>query len=348
MNSARLFRIISAAAIALSAYCTNDPVTGGGTDLPNGMAKVVGVVSLPDSTPAESCSVWLREVVVTSWGDSVVSEQPSVTDSTGVFQFDSVATGKYTLFAEFDKEGASSLEQFISVPESGTVSLPAMTLHPYAEMIGHILLPPGADYSGMRVFVPGVQYSIPVDSQGGYVLPQSPRGSFDLAFVYNRTANFIHITTGADSLPTIFLRDVEFALIDIMADAPCRSHQTTFSNSYYISPKAYSSVQTPDWYGSVDLNCVRYSRLNSNGTFEGWKGDTTHPYDFIACGPAKRVSTGEVVLTTPSGEKMVLTGEKVEWIDTNPHNVVVAVVIHVNAFTSNTEYFVIDIKEFPS
>ena len=66
MNTRALFAVVATAAAALLVSCSSGPTAGGGSDLPNGsVAALVGMVVLPDSSPAVDAHVVLREVVIT-------------------------------------------------------------------------------------------------------------------------------------------------------------------------------------------------------------------------------------------------------------------------------------------
>jgi hypothetical protein len=338
------------AALLQFGACTVDiaPTAGGGSDLPNGhAASITGIVLYPDSTPAASQLVTLRKIVVTSKGDSILKEWNSLTNDSGIYRFSEIEAGQFTLMCQRAGTGSIAFHQSVEVVDSHPAQPAPMILNAMVDLIGYVLLPPGADYRLMSVSIPGLGRSVPVDPTGRYFYPMAPKGTCDMAFVYEDIVNYMRITPGDGAGPTVFLRDVEFAVMRIMASDTCRFYDDRMSHSFYITPKWYPRNGTPDWYRETEMQNVKYYNHTYSAGFDTWLYDTTtivRPYDLVISGTILRRHDGTVVLTATTGESLILTGEKLAMIGEQVRYAVVALRMIVDPATGRARFEVMDIR----
>ncbi len=334
--NARVLTTLGVCAWFLLPGCSSSPTAGGGSDLPNGaVALLTGTVLLPDSTPAQDVDAVLREIVVSSTGDSVVSEQLTVTDSTGTFWFEAVAAGRYVLLIE-ESSGLAAVDQFVEVGDSGVVRVPALRLCRRVDLVGFVELPAGYFYSNVRVWVPGVCDGSRADLNRMYLLSNVPQGHYDVALSYGDVVNYLRVEVrqcmSSDS--TVQMRNVQFAVVEAMAQTAHPYHVTTAVHSYSVVPIQYERGQEPPWYSQVVLSRVVYYDWDGDQPTE-WVPGGTPPvpvYDAVVSGVVHRELNGQVVLESTAGMFYVLTGPLVGFVGPNPVAVTVAVVVRGAAY----------------
>jgi hypothetical protein len=346
----RAILLVTGPLLAAGLSCTSatGPVSGGGSDLPNG--TVMGTLYESDSSEAAAGEVVLRKVVVTSSGDSTAWEQSVEVESGGTYTFDSVAAGRYALVCFSADSSLAAIDQHIDkTTDTGSLSADLL-LAPTVDLVGHIDLPPGFYYSRLRAFVPGTHAWSTVGSDRRYVLARMPQGSYDIAFAYDNTVNYLHVSLTADSADArVYVRTADFAVMNVMADSAESYYSSTCLHSYDIVPKSYSQGQHPPWYDSVSLDLVTYYRY-SQGDTTVWVEDPMpgpREYDVILVGILFRGESGEVFLETFDGKWLLLVGALVATADLPVEPVVVAA-REIDDGTGGFYYEVVEIAASPS
>ncbi len=314
MSACRLPLLGLIAVVGVFLSCSSSPTAGGGSDLPNGnvLAVVSGTVVLPDSTPAAGAEVSLRSVRVTPKGDSITGEYTAVTDADGAYALDSVAPGRYVLLVEHKGGGLAAFDQFVDVLDTVDTALGAARLAPCVDLVGFVELPPGFFYSKAGVRIVGAGRRALVDINRMYVLEDVPRGTYDIAFTYDSIVNYLRLELPprgfADSV--VYIRNVAFAVMDVMGDTSHEFHASGMRHSYAITPRQYDHGQEPPWYSSVDLARVTYFEWEGDGLTE-WMPDQAGPaaeYDTLLSGMLYRDDHGQVLIETVGGRVLVLSG----------------------------------------
>ncbi|MBD3243550.1 MAG: hypothetical protein GF331_23375 [Chitinivibrionales bacterium] len=314
MSMRRLFVVAFMACVAVFLSCSSSPTAGGGSDLPNGgtLALVSGTVMLPDSTPAAGAEVSLREITIAPRQDSMVAEYTTLTGADGVYALDSVPPGRYVLLVGSGDGALAAIDQFVEILDTTDTAFGAMQLAPRVDLVGFMQLPPGFFYSRAGVRVPGTDRSTRVDINRMYVLEDVPRGTYDIAFTYDSIVNYMRLELSprhaADSV--VYVRNVVFAVMDVMGDSSHEFHDSRMSRSFSITPHPYEHGQEPPWYASVDLARVTYYEWEGSSLKE-WIPEQAAPsteYDTVFSGMAYRDEHGRVLIETVDGRVLELRG----------------------------------------
>jgi hypothetical protein len=316
----------------LAVSCGGDApmISGGGSDLPNGnVAFVSGMVFAADSGAAAGAEVYLRSVVITGRGDSIVWEQRALTGSTGAYAFDSVPEGNYVVYCRSNDERQTGLDQGITVSAGRDNHLEDVYLGPSVDLAGHLTLPQGMLLRSIRIFIPGTGIGLAVNTitrNVHYVINKAPVGLYDIAFVYGDAANFSAVKVRGTAAGVAYLHDISLTMLDITADSSPAPFAATVQRSFCVSPVSYSPGNEPPWYAAVDFSDVDHYRHQDGGRWP-WIDDpmsnTNRPYDTILAGAVWRESEG-VVLQTGREGFVKLEGGILDSVTTTPRFSVVA------------------------
>lgn len=334
---------VLAVALALMS-CSSDPVTAGGSDLPNGtLALVTGTVIGADGGTVDSAEVTLRRLAVTPAGDSVIAEYVTHTDGMGAYALEDIPAGRYALLATGASDGIS-LNQFVEISEGVDTVLAPLEVAPAVTLVGFLELPPGYFYSRASVSVPGIGVRAWVDVNRMYVLSGVPQAEFDLVFTYGDIANYLHIaverSTPDDSVVT--MRNVAFAVMDVMGGEGNEFHESDMSRSFAITPLAYEQGHEPSWYTVVELDRVTYYAWDNDELVE-WVPEQNTPsteYDMLLAGMVYVGGDERVLLETTDGRVVQLSGIPLTELPDCPVYVTVAVLVQSRG--TRTVYEVVD------
>lgn len=337
-------------ASVLLVSCGSSPTAGGGSDLPNGaLALVTGSVVLPDSSVSAGTDVTLRKTVVTSHGDSTAVEFYATTDDSGEYVFDAVPAGRYVLLAETPGGDLTGLNQFVEVFAEADTQLPAVRIAPPVTLVGFVELPPGYYASRTLVGIPGTTERTALDMNRMYMVENAPRGVFDLVISYGSIANYMRVRVGGSAVgdSVVHLRNVTFAVMDVMADTVHSFHESEMSRNYAVTPHVYEQGGEPPWYAAVDLSQVAY--------FE-WEGDsliawdenqpyTAEPYEELISGMVYEGAPGQVLMERVEGDVVELVSFPMELLPSEPVFMTVAAV--PTQGSGRLRYEVIDVLPVP-
>jgi hypothetical protein len=320
--------------LLLSCACSENPTTAeGGSDLPSGMtAHVVGRVLTSDSTSAAAAEVTLRQSVVTPRGDSVPARHALSTDSRGMFAFDSVAPGTYTVYCAREP-GDAAIRQLIEVRADERRVLEDLYLRPTVDITGHVLLPRASKHGPLTILLPGCGISTVVSPVGRhvlFVLNDMPQGTYDVAFVHADVTNFASVRVRADSSHhSVYMRSFEFAVLEVMADTISPLHHSTSINSYYVTPRSEFTGEEPQWYLAADFDGITYFRHRGADTtaieFPENPGSTPSLYDTVLTGELVSLDETSALLRAGTGEIYELSGKPLQQLSTESVHVIVAV-----------------------
>jgi len=311
MSRIACLRLFLPAVALLAAGCSTDPVSGGGSDLPNG-TTIAGTVTLQDSTALAGALVTLKKIVVTPAGDSVLREEAAVTDGSGLFSVTVSEPDRYALYCRSGDGRHTALDQFVTVgPGDGPAGLP-LVARPPVDVIGYVDLPGGCFHADVRISVPGAGISSVLAPDHSFRLASAPQGTYDIAVLYRGIANHMRVTVSADPLSgPVYLRTIRFAFMPTMGDTAELYHQTTARESYYITPNSYPSGREPNWYHIVNMENVDYYNW-ADGAIEPWHGDTFFVptvYDTVLAGLLFRDDGDRFMIETIDSHVIPVTGQ---------------------------------------
>lgn len=324
-----LFAMVAFALVSCSS--TDAPTAGGGSDLPNGvMAKVSGRVLAPDSTGAAAIEVYLREILMTSEGDSLVQELSGLTDSKGWYHFEEVPEGRYVLFCQSEDAQLQAVESSVEIVASRDRSLDDVQLGYTSQLVGRLLLPDGYTLGEVTVFVPGLNSGVEVTTnqrQVHYLLNGVPPGLYEIAFSYGEVINLatINIDPG-NAAGLVSVRDFAFSMLDITSDTSGFFHRSRAKKDFYISPVSYKPGEEPPWYTGADFSRIGHFSHYPTG-LRRWEEDSSGSetsYDVLLAGLVSLDNKGRVVLEYSEDKTAILTGELPSEISSQPVFAVVA------------------------
>lgn len=298
-----------AAVVAAFLACADSPrdIAGGGSDLPNGaVASVSGIVYLPDATPGRGAEVILRSGISVENGDSVVEEFHTVVGDGGVFSFDSVPRGPYSLYGRVEHGGfrlSGLLQNELDVRENDITR--DMLLSPSTNFRGRMVAPPGISVSCLTVFVPGTDIRITPDAEGRFSLEQVPQGEYDIAYACGTTVNYTRIGVQSTCKDTFVLPDLPYTPFGYMADDSAYTrHRFALEQSFYMSPRHYRRGNTPQYYSEVEREHVRYYSRRSDGAMHRWFVDSVGEdgmelVDTVVTGCFMKVEADSFIIVVP-------------------------------------------------
>ncbi len=302
---------VLAATVVIGGFlaCGNSPrdIAGGGSDLPNGaVASLSGIVYLYDATPGRDAEVILRSGISVENGDSVVEEFHTVAGEGGVFSFDSVPWGPYSLYGRVEHGGrrlSGLLQNELEVRENDIAR--DILLHPSTNFRGRMVTPPGISVSCLTVFVPGTDIRITPDAEGRFSLEQVPRGEYDIAYACGATVNYTRIGVQSTCKDTFVLPDLPYTPFGYMADDSMYTrHRFALEQSFYMSPRHYRQGNTPQRYSEVEREHVRYYSRRSDGAMHRWFVDSVGKdgmelVDTVVTGCFMKLETDSFVIVVP-------------------------------------------------
>jgi hypothetical protein len=163
---------------------------GGGTEIPNG---VIGFVQNAGEFSGNTLYAELTEISYkpqVSVAGSVIEPEPTLTPvridsigTDGLFAFDSVMPGAYTLFV-LSRDGTRGYARqglVLHTPDTA-VNLGAIRTEPTGSIIGNIVLGDTAIIPGADVYIKGSPFCTTSDKEGRFALSGIPRGSFKVSF----------------------------------------------------------------------------------------------------------------------------------------------------------------------
>ena len=159
----------------LSLHCAGSDVSGGGTiETTNG---IVGVIRNSDNSPSASAVVklFLNDF-------DPLSNEPSdetftdTTDDDGIYRFNNLQSGNYTVIARNQKTKSGYLTKDIAVNQDSVTSVPAGILQPPGSISFDFSLSNIPDDS--YVYIPGTDIGSLINTDGSVVLADVPAGDF--------------------------------------------------------------------------------------------------------------------------------------------------------------------------
>ncbi len=323
MKATTVLTLLTGAATALLISCGSNPVAGGGSDMPNG-AAIAGVVYDMHGDPVPRQEVVLRRIHISTAGDSVLEELIDTADNAGAFAFGELDSGEYVMVCQDEALSQAAIVQQIEVNKTDTVEQ-TIRLNPCIGLVGHVHVPGKGLSPDVNVFIPGYDLSAMTETMGRYVLQCAPQGEYDIGFIYDGVLNFTRISVRAGIGELVHMRDIEIAVLDIMAADTKTLYDHGFDRSYYVTPRFYDKINIPRWYEGIDFERILYYRPAGNA-FVPWENEpnTSLGYDTVLTGIVFGDSAGALQLVQFMGDTVCLLYDKEKRFLPEPAHALVA------------------------
>jgi hypothetical protein len=251
--------------LAVGVVCTRQPldVAGGSTSTNN--ARLTGTVFDENGRMIAGAGVTLREIAMTSQGDSVTAEWHRTAGSSGDYAFDTVPTGDYVLLARDVEVGNADYQTKCEIRTDTTVPL---TLAKLYVLKGRICADSSINKQDFVVAAAGLTTPVHPDAQGFYTLMGVPRGQYDIGFIHGTTVDYLPLQTlscGSCTSDTLYVRDISYSSYNTM---PYSYYGTTLSAAYAVQPVVYAAGSEPLWYSGKDFSYVRYFTISGSALHE--------------------------------------------------------------------------------
>lgn len=109
--------------------------------------------------------------------DSTADERTTVTDGNGVYRFDGVPEGEYTLMAQKSATQRAALTRIVLSSVNGAMTTKDASLQPTSDIAGTITVSGVSDLSGGRVYLLGTSFTSITDSAGNFRISYVPTGT---------------------------------------------------------------------------------------------------------------------------------------------------------------------------
>ncbi len=243
--------------IVINLNCGIGTIAGGVSEETN--ARVSGKVFDAKGKALAGAEVVLRRLMLSSTGDTILSEKKTFTNDTGSFFFDTVSDGKYALLC-FTADEQYGIKSKVALRAFDTLRGLSVTAVSPTVLKGRILLPDTLSHRVVRVGVPGMNKAIPVDGNGFYRIDSVPIGQYDIAYYQDGVVNLLPLLTKESGKDTTFIKDVRLHNDSNGAAMPYAYFPTTVAKSYSIVPIEYKPTNEPTWYYGNDFDAVTYFR----------------------------------------------------------------------------------------
>ncbi len=202
---------------------------GSGTEGENGQV-VVGMVYLPDGKAASGAEIFLQRsdyLRDTALSNALPDPASTITNQYGIFRFDSLTAGTYTLEIRNGK-GLASQVQFKVIKAIKRLELGAYTLHPVGVLKGKVDVISGSP-SPAYIQIYGLNRLVRTDETGGFTIPNLPSGYLRIQSVSSDTGWAYE----GPSLALIFPEEITY-LPNIKAIASATEDLATWPHSRKI------------------------------------------------------------------------------------------------------------------
>lgn len=109
--------------------------------------------------------------------DSSATERTTTTDTNGVYRFDGVPEGEYTLMAQRSATERAALTKLVLSSTYGSVTTKDASLQPTSDIAGTISVSGVTDLTGCHVYLLGTSFSSVTDSAGNFRISYVPTGT---------------------------------------------------------------------------------------------------------------------------------------------------------------------------
>ncbi len=109
--------------------------------------------------------------------DSSVTERTTTTDANGVYRFDGVPEGEYTLMAQKSATERAALTKLVLSSVNGAVTTKDASLQPTSDIAGTISVSGVTDLTGGHVYLLGTSFGSVTDSAGNFKISYVPTGT---------------------------------------------------------------------------------------------------------------------------------------------------------------------------
>jgi len=109
--------------------------------------------------------------------DSSTDERTTKTDAAGVYRFDGVPEGEYTLLAQRSATERAAITKLVLSSTMGAVTTQNASLQPTSDISGTISVSGITDLCGGRVYLAGTSFSALTDSAGKFTISYVPTGT---------------------------------------------------------------------------------------------------------------------------------------------------------------------------
>ena len=242
----------------------NNSAVGSDTD---GMKTISGMLRCSDGTPAAGITVHLRNrlrvAILPSSGSAKTVEKnfSAVTDNEGAFTFgEKPQTGIYV--AEARNAGKGVLIDSLVVDDNGdNMVLDPATLEPTGAIRGTVSFTEKTDAASIYLLIFGLNRYVSIKSDGSFLFPDLPGGTYDLRFIATGGINGTRDTGSIDVHPA------ETTVVDV-ALVPCEA--TPAPQALTASYDTLRQCATLTWQHSsamVQGYNVYRRNVDSNSTF---------------------------------------------------------------------------------
>ncbi|HQG27978.1 MAG TPA: carboxypeptidase regulatory-like domain-containing protein, partial [Candidatus Ozemobacteraceae bacterium] len=109
--------------------------------------------------------------------ESSATERTTTTDANGVYRFDGVPEGEYTLMAQKSATERAALTKLVLSSVNGAVTTKDASLQPTSDIAGTISVSGVTDLTGGHVYLLGTSFSSVTDSAGNFKISYVPTGT---------------------------------------------------------------------------------------------------------------------------------------------------------------------------
>jgi hypothetical protein len=254
------FIIMTACLLATIVRCSRQPfvVAGGSTSTTN--ARLTGTVFGKNGQVVVGADVILREIIMTSRGDSVRNEWHTTAGSSGDYAFDAVPAGNYVLCASDPEPGDADYKTKCEV--RGDTAVRLALSKPYV-LKGRVCADSSIRKQTIVVAAAGIVRPVHPDSLGFFAIPGVPRGQYDIGFVHGSAVDYLPLQVLPGSAgDTVCVRDVYFTY----NNTPYSYYGTTLPGACAVLPIVYAPGSEPPWHAEPGLDFEHVGYFSTSGT----------------------------------------------------------------------------------
>jgi hypothetical protein len=255
------FIIIATSLLVPFVLCTRQSteVAGGSTSTTN--ARLSGMVSDENGRAAPGASVILREIIITSQGDSARTEWHTTADASGEYAFTEIPRGNYVLLARNSELGDADYRTKCEVRNDTAVRLALSKLF---VLKGRVWADSSIRPQTIVVAAAGIERPVHPDAQGFFAVPGVPRGQYDIGIIHDSVVDYLPVQVlSGGAGDTVYVRDVYFTNYNT---TPYSYYATTLSAAYAVLPIVYPAGSEPAWHAEPGVDFAHVLYFSVSGT----------------------------------------------------------------------------------